>query len=100
MSRLAVLANPGDAGAVRSVKDWQGVARGAGIEARPFEVDKPDGFEEAFAGIARARAGTLVVVGDALMFSSRAQIVSLPSKNRLPAIYPRNENVNEDGVIP
>src|SRR2546422_1033677 len=97
--RLPVLANPGDAGAVRSVKDWQVVASAAGIEARPFEVDKPDGFEEAFAGIARARADTLVVVGDALMFSSRARIVSLASKNRLPAMYPQKEYVNAGGLI-
>ena len=99
MSRLAVLANPGDAGAVRSVKDWQVVASAAGIEARPFEVDKPDGFEEAFAGMARARADTLVVVGDALMFSSRARIVSLASNNRLPAMYPQKEYVNAGGLI-
>src|SRR2546427_4007374 len=92
-------ANPGDAGAVRSVKDWQVVASAAGIEARPFEVDKPDGFEEAFAGMARARADTLVVVGDALMFSSRARIVSLASKNRLPAMYPQKEYVNAGGLI-
>src|SRR5437016_13103224 len=52
MSRLAVLANPGDAGAVRSVKDWQVVASAAGIEARPFEVDQPDGFEEPSGGMA------------------------------------------------
>src|SRR5437016_3097059 len=99
MSRLAVLANPGDAGAVRSVKDWQVVASAAGIEARPFEVDKPDGFEAAFADMARARADTLVVVGDALMFSSRARIVSLASKNRLPAMYPQKEYVNAGGLI-
>src|SRR2546422_7672828 len=69
MSRLAVLANPGDAGAVRSVKDWQGVASAAGIEARPFEVDKPDGVEEAVAGMARARADKPLVGAGVLMFS-------------------------------
>src|SRR3989442_7630724 len=99
VSRLAVLANPGDPAAVRAVKDWQVVASAAGIEARPFEVDKPDGFEEAFAGMARARADTLVVVGDALMFSSRARIVSPASKNHLPAMYPQKEDVNAGGLI-
>src|SRR2546426_298345 len=93
MSRLAVLANPGDAGAVRSVKDWQVVASAAGIEARPFEADKPDGFAEAFAGMARARADTLVGSGDALMFSSPARILRLVRKNRLPAMYPPKEYV-------
>jgi len=99
VSRLAVLANPLDAAAVRVVKDWQVVASAARIEAQPFEVDKPDGFEEAFAGMARARADTLVVVGDALMFSSRARIVSLAGKNRLPALYPQKEYVNAGGLI-
>src|SRR5438128_514421 len=42
VSRLAVLANPSDAAAVRAVKDWQQIARSAGIEALPFEVDKPE----------------------------------------------------------
>src|SRR5206468_756840 len=41
VSRLAVLANPLDAAAVRVVKDWQVVASAARIEAQPFEVDKP-----------------------------------------------------------
>src|SRR2546426_3944490 len=82
VSRLAVLANPGDPAAVRAVKDWQVVASAAGIEARPFEVDKPDGFEEAFAGMARARAHPPVVGGDALMFSSLGRILSLaPQKH-------------------
>src|SRR3989475_9656528 len=56
MSRLAVLANPGDAGAGRALKDWQQIARSAGIEARPLEVDKPDRFDEAVAGMATGRA--------------------------------------------
>ncbi|SRR5712691_844939 len=99
VSRLAVLANPGDAGAVRVVKDWHVVASAAGIEAKSLEVDKPEGFEEAFAGMARARADALVVVGDALMFSSRARIVSLAGKNRLPAMYPQKEYVNAGGLI-
>src|SRR2546428_5925782 len=78
MSRLAVLANPGDAGAVRSVKDWQGGASAAGIEARPFEVDKPDGFEEAFAGMAKAPADTPRVRAAASMFS-------FPARNLRPS---------------
>ena len=33
------------------------------------------------------------------MFSSRARIVSLASKNRLPAMYPQKEYVNAGGLI-
>src|SRR2546427_7606805 len=58
VSRLAVLANPGDAAAVRAVKDWQGVASAAGVEAPPFEGDKPHGVEEGFARMAGGRART------------------------------------------
>jgi len=99
MSRLAVLANPGDGFAARALKDWQQLASAAGIETQPFEVDKPEGFEEAFVGMARARADALVVVPDALMFSSRARIANLASKNRLPAIYSFKEYVDSGGLI-
>jgi putative ABC transport system substrate-binding protein len=99
VSRLAVLANPGDRSAVLGLKDWQQIAIRAGIEAQPFEVDKPEGFEEAFAGIARARADALVVLGDALMFSSRARIANLAAKNRIPAIYAQKEYVDSGGLI-
>ena len=99
MSRLAVLANPGGGFAARGLTDWQQLARAAGIEAQPFEVDKPEGFEEAFAGMTRARADALVVVDDPLMFSSRARIVSLAGKSRLPAMYPQKEYVNAGGLI-
>src|SRR6266404_3324295 len=99
MSRLAVLANPGDGFAARALKDWQQLASAAGIEAQPFEVDKPEGLEEAFAGLARARADALVVVPEALMFSSRARIANLASKNMLPAIYSFKEHVDSGGLI-
>ena len=99
VSRLAVLGNPDDGNAARALKDWQQIAMGAGIEAHPFEVNKPEGFEEAFAGIARARAGALVVVPDALMFSSRARIANLAAKNGLPAIYGQKEYVEAGGLI-
>src|SRR2546426_5712621 len=99
VSRLAVLGNPDDGNAARALKDWQQIAMGAGIEAHPFEVNKPEGFEEAFAGIARARAGALVVVPDALMFSSRARIANLAAKNGLPAIYGQKEYVEAGGLV-
>src|SRR2546427_8097860 len=53
VSRLAVLANPGDAAAVRAVKDWQGVAGAAGVGAQPFWGGKTAGGEEGIAGVAR-----------------------------------------------
>ena len=99
VSRLAVLANSGDGFAARALKDWQQIAIGARIEAQPFEVDKPEGFEEAFAGMARARADALVVAPDALMFSSRTRIATLAAKNRLPAIYGQKEYVETGGLI-
>src|SRR2546428_3126291 len=55
MSRLAVLANPGDAGAVRSVKDLQVVASAARVAVRAFEGDNADGVEKGFPGVAQVR---------------------------------------------
>src|SRR2546426_8941029 len=49
--------------------------------------------------MARARADALVVVGDALMFSYRARIATLASKNRIPAIYSQKEYVDSGGLI-
>jgi len=49
--------------------------------------------------MARAGADALVVVPDALMFSSRARIVNLAAKNRLPAIYGQKEYVETGGLI-
>src|SRR5207245_10762865 len=61
MSRLAVLANPGGGFAARGLTAWQQLARAGGSEAQPFEVDKPERFEEPFAGMPRARADALVL---------------------------------------
>src|SRR5207245_4694408 len=70
VSRLAVLANSGDGFAARALKDWQQIAIGARIEAQRFEVDKPEGVGEAFAGMGRARAGALVGGPEGLMCAS------------------------------
>src|SRR3989441_1489531 len=72
VSRLAVLANPGDAAAVRAGKDWQGVARAARLETPPVEGGKAHRVGEAVAGIARGRARTPRGVRRGLMFSFSA----------------------------
>src|SRR2546428_2828661 len=55
-SRLAVLANPGDAAAVRAVKDWQGGAGAARGGDPPLAGGKTHGVEEGFAGVAGGAA--------------------------------------------
>ena len=74
-------------------------ARTLGVELRTIEVAASDqipaGLEAALAGGTEA----LVVLPDAMFWNTRARIVALAAKYRMPAIYPEREYADEGGLL-
>ena len=64
-------------------------ARTRGLELQIFEVARTDEIPGAFAAIARARVGALLVRADTQVLEpNRSMVAALAIRHRLPAMYP------------
>ena len=97
--RIAALSNPTSVGVPPQMRETGVAARVLGVQLQPLEVRGPDDFETAFQAATRVRAGALVVLDDALVFTHRTWIVKLAAKSRLPAIYGFREFVDAGGLM-
>jgi putative ABC transport system substrate-binding protein len=98
LSRVAVLWNPQNPGSVPQWKESQLPGRELGLQLHSMEVSSADKFEIAFKEAIKARSAALAVTADPLANSNRKQIAGLATKNRLPAIYPWGEFVDNGGL--
>src|SRR5690348_2313561 len=64
-----------------------------------MEVSSADYFEPAFKDATKAGSSAVAVTPMILATSHRKQIVELAAKNRLPAIYAREEFVESGGLM-
>jgi len=86
LSRVGVLGNPNFAPNRNRFVSMTDAARTLGLTLVPVEARGSDALEEAFAMMVRQHAQAVVVLGDAVLFDYRGQIVASALKNRLPAI--------------
>ena len=87
MKRVAVLRNPANALATHQMKDVEPAARSLGLQLEVFDVRGPADFETAYAGIAKAHVGGVVLLADALFTGYSKQLAELAIKSRIPSIY-------------
>ena len=84
--RVAVLVNPANPG-LKLALDAVGTASSSlGLTAVPVEARGPDDFDVAFAQIAGARSGAVLVMTEAVFNAHAAQLASLAERHRLPTI--------------
>jgi putative tryptophan/tyrosine transport system substrate-binding protein len=98
-SRVAVLgtsAEPGNAQAVREIE----LAAGAfGVKLQYLEIADPRDIEPAFQAAKKEQAGAMLVLQTPVFNPKRKQIAELALQNRLPAIYPQSEWVDDGGLM-
>ena len=99
LSRVAMLWNPQNPGNAQQWKESQLPARALGLQLHSMEVSSADKYEGAFKEAVKARSGALAVAQDALANANLKLIADLAIKNRLPAIYPRGEFVDNGGLM-
>jgi putative ABC transport system substrate-binding protein len=86
--RMAVMINPGNVAlAETTVREVQKAAGALAMQIQIFEASTNREIDEAFAGIASARAEALFVAPDAFFLSRREQMVTLAARNGIPAAY-------------
>ncbi len=99
LSGVAVLWNPQDPTSVQQWKESQLAARELGLQLNSLEVSSADKYEGAFKEATKARSAALAVTQATLTVSNQKQIVDLAAKNRLPAIYTREDFVDSGGLM-
>jgi putative ABC transport system substrate-binding protein len=102
VSRVAVLWQPGAFGE-RTEKDTlkraEVAARELGVQLQFVEARGPADFARAFSDMSMARAGALTVLGSNMFVSERRRLVDLAARNRLPAVYPARQYVDDGGLM-
>jgi putative ABC transport system substrate-binding protein len=99
LSRLAVLRDLTEPGNPQAVRETDLAAQGFGVRPTYLEIKASKDIETAFRTANSKRAEALLVLASAIFNSNRKQIVNLAMSNRLPAMYPRAEYVEEGGLV-
>jgi len=75
-------------------------ARALGVRLQFVEArGGPENFDRAFSQVTRARAEALTVLTSVLFMSERRRLVDLAARNRLPAVYPVRDFVDDGGLM-
>lgn len=97
LTHVAVLANPRNKDQFPAIL---GAAQSVGLQARVFEVTRPEEIGGAFGLLDKAPAGALLVATDIQVLEpSRARIVAMAARHRLPAMYPWRFYVDIGGLM-
>src|SRR5262249_24056701 len=96
---IAVLNNPTNANADSDRDELKTAARGADLRLKLLPASNEKEIDTAFAAMAQNRPAALFVVADAYFFSRSNQIIAHVARLRIPAIYPRREQVVAGGLV-
>ena len=99
LRRVAVLSNPGNPAQGLAIKEVTAAARSLGVQLQLLEARGPDGFDSAFAAMARERAEALLVMADPILAFHRVPLRDLAARGRLPAMYGLREHMDSGGLM-
>ena len=99
LSRIAVLVNVTNPLHVPQWRETQLAAIKAAVTLVPFELQREEQLEAAFAVFARERVDALLVPPDTTFYTHRRRIAELAASARLPAIYFLRVQVEDGGLM-
>ena len=97
--RVAVLSNSDSPARPLTIRNVQDAARSLSLQLQLLEARGSEGFDRAFAAMAKERVGALLVVQDPAFIPYRARLVDLAAKNRLPSIFTQREDAEAGGLM-
>jgi len=95
---IALLVNPNTSTTERMIRDEQEAARAKGVQLHVVKAGSESEIDAAFASLAQLQAGALLVSRDPFFNSRRVQLVALPARHAVPAIYPWREFTAAGGL--
>ena len=99
MRRVAVVRNPRNEVSQTMLASIDMAAKALGIQVKVIDARGADEIERAFSSAVRSRAGGVLMVADAFLWSQRGRIVELAARQRIPVIYPEVEFVEVGGLM-
>ena len=96
---IALLVNPNNTGAERTMRSMEEAARAKGVQLPILKASTESEIDAAFATLIQMQAGALVVNGDPFIDGRREQILALAARHAVPAIYPLREFAVAGGLI-
>lgn len=97
LTRVAVLDNPGPV--TRSATAVREAARTLGLTVQSITAREPGEIDQAFATIARERAGAVLVLASPMFFAERERVIGLCTQHRLPAMFEQSEFTEAGGLL-
>jgi putative ABC transport system substrate-binding protein len=99
MTLVAILWNPANPANASVWKETQAAARALGLQLQSQEVRGPQDLDDAFALMANARPGAVLVLSDSLINMRRQQIAEFVTQKRLPSVFASAEGVIAGGLM-
>ena len=99
LSRVAVLGTSAEPGNAQTLREIELAAGAFGVKLQYLEIADPQDIEPAFQAANKERAGAMLVLQTPVFNPKRKQIAELALKNRLPAIYPQSQWVDDGGLM-
>ncbi|MGB7950253.1 MAG: ABC transporter substrate-binding protein [Candidatus Binatia bacterium] len=99
LSRLAVLGTSNRPGNAQSLRETELAAGAFGVKLQFLDVRSIEDIETAFRAAGKGQADAVLVLGGPVFNSQRTQVVNRAVKSRLPAIYARQEFVEDGGLM-
>ena len=99
LSRIGVLVNVTNPLHVPQWRETQAAAVKAAVALVPFEIQRAEQLEAAFAAFVRERVEALLVPPDVIFITNHRRIVEFAASARLPAIYFNREQAENGGLM-
>jgi putative tryptophan/tyrosine transport system substrate-binding protein len=99
LSRVAVLGNSTEPGIGQLRKEAELVGAALKVQLQYLDILASKDIATAFEAATKGRAEAVLALSSFIIISQRTQIAELATKNRLPAIYPWPEFVEDGGLM-
>jgi len=99
LSRVGVLGDVTRPGIPQELREINVAADAFRVQVQYLEVRGSKDIEIAFRAAIKERVDAVLVLGSPVLTSERKQVVELAVKSRLPAIYAREEPVEDGGLM-
>ena len=84
---VAVIMNRNFLDATKHLRNVEEAGRALGLPLLVLNASSERDIDAAFATLVQERAGALLVLADAFLFSRREQLVALAARHAIPAMY-------------
>ena len=99
LSRVAVFGNTTLPGNAQALRETELAAEALKLKVQYIDMLGPKDFETAFRAASKGRAEAVLALASPVFVLQRTQIADLAAKSRLPAIYDRQEFVDDGGLM-